>query len=99
MPRLVTIGRGSLWVMRAVVPDSWMPLRCMTSVIGARCRLAPIKPFNAWPEIQPASPQWQMTKASGPWAARNPSDQPALTGTVTPRRPEPIGVPPGTHDT
>ena len=22
-----------------------------------------------------------------------------LTGTVTPRRPEPIGVPPGTHDT
>ena len=29
----------------------------------------------------------------------SPSDQPAVTGTVTPSRPEPIGVPPGTHNT
>ena len=29
-------------MMRAVVPDSWMPLRCMTSAIGAPCRLAPM---------------------------------------------------------
>ena len=56
-------------MIRAVVPDSWMPLRCMTNAIGAPCRLAPMKPFSAWPEIQPASPQWQMTNASAPWLA------------------------------
>ena len=29
---------------------------------------------------------------------RRPSDQPAVTGTATPSRPEPSGVPPGTHN-
>ena len=50
-------------MMCRVVPDSWMPLRCITNVIGARWTAAALKPFSAWPEIQPASPQWQMTCA------------------------------------
>ena len=56
MPRLETIGRGSLLMTRAVVPDNWMPFLCITNVIGAPCRLAATKPLSAWPEIQPASP-------------------------------------------
>ena len=35
MPKLAMIGRGSRFMMCAVVPDSWMPLRCMTNAIGA----------------------------------------------------------------
>src|SRR3970282_1711786 len=44
------------------------------------------------------SPQWQTTNASG-WRAFDASATPVATGTVTPRRPDPIGVPPATHET
>ena len=49
-------GRGSRFMMWRVLPDSWMPLRCMTNTIGAPWNAAPLKPFSDWPEIQPASP-------------------------------------------
>ena len=50
-------------MMCRVDPESWMPLRCMTNVIGARWTAAALKPFSACPEIQPASPQWTITCA------------------------------------
>ena len=86
-------------MMCRVVPDSWMPLRCMTNVIGALWTAAAFKPFSACPEIQPASPVWQMTCAALPWCAFSPSASPVPTGNITPRRPELSSVPPGTHET
>ena len=43
-------------MMCRVLPDSWMPLRCMTNTIGAPWNAAALKPLSACPEIQPASP-------------------------------------------
>ena len=83
----------------AVVADSWIPLRCITSTSGARCWLAAMHPFSAWPDTHPASPQWQMTAEPGPFRARRPSAWPTATGTIAPRRPELSSVPPATNDT
>ena len=98
-PRLAMIGRGSRGMMCAVVPDSWMPLRCMTKVIGAPCSDAALNPLSACPDTHPASPQWQTTNAASPLRAFIPSARPVATGIITPSRPEPSGVPPGTQDT
>ena len=35
-----------------------------------------MKPFSAWPEIQPASPLWQITNASAPCARLEAERQP-----------------------
>ena len=99
MPMARMIGRGSLSMIFLLVPDSWMPLRCITKVTGALCRSAPLKPLSAWPEIHPASPQWQMTQLPAPWRAFTPTAWPTAAGTMTPRRPPFSSVPPGTHET
>ena len=97
-PIASTIGRGSLSMTFLFESDNWMPLRCMTNVSGRLPMSAALKPFSAWPEIQPASPQWQTTHDCG-LRARIPIACPAATGIITPRRPPLSCVPPGTHET
>ena len=73
--------------MPSVAPESWMPLRCMTKVIGAPWTAAPLKPLSAWPRDVASV----ATVADDPaaFAALSPLAEglPTATGIITPSRP------------